>query len=225
MGPLSQTFLRASPSFLNGTACGRNMRPVVAHQPFAPAVVVLYAKDTPLTGGKTMDCSASDHELCMRPMTARDYPAVLRINEENVSVLSPLDGTRLALIHAMASVAEVFTLGEDGGVVGFLLALRPGTAYDSPNYGWFCDRYDDFLYIDRIVMDPCVRGRGLGKTAYCALFDFARDHGIGRLVAEIDSRPPNGPSLSFHRAMGFVEVGGQELCGGAKEVVYVEARA
>ena len=99
---------------------------------------------------------------------------------------------------------DTFTLGEDGGVVGFLLALRPGTAYDSPNYGWFCDRYDDFLYIDRIVMDPCVRGRGLGKTAYCALFDFARDHGIGRLVAEIDSRPPNGPSLSFHRAMGFV---------------------
>jgi predicted GNAT superfamily acetyltransferase len=104
-------------------------------------------------------------------------------------------------------------------VAGFVLVFGSGTDYDSENYRWFSRRYPDgFHYLDRIVLDERFRRRGLGRRVYGAVEADAAAH--GRLVLEVNLEPPNDPSLAFHRARGFVEVG--RLANGGKVVALME---
>lgn len=157
----------------------------------------------------------------LRDSTVGDEPAILRLNEESVKFLSPLDGAswrRLAHQAAYLRIAQA-----DGGVAAFLLALAPGQDYASENYRWFCEHSAGFLYIDRIVVAGGHRGRGLGAALYADLFAFARSRGVARVVCEFDVEPPNPASASFHARFGFREVGSQWVRGGAKRVSLQEA--
>ena len=152
----------------------------------------------------------------IRPAIAADFPAILALNAALVHFLSPLDGARLRLLHAQAAYHRVVEI--DGGVVAFLLAFREGAAYDSPNYLWFAQRYSEFLYIDRIVVDPEQQGRGLGARLYDDLFAYAQIAGVATVTCEFDLDPPNPGSQKFHARFGFREVGTQWLAGGKKQV-------
>ena len=152
--------------------------------------------------------------LCIRSATLQDAPYVLHLNAENVAVLSPMDRERY---HYFEQFAEQFLLAElDGQPAGFLIALREGlSAYDSENYLWFSRHYSQFLYIDRIVIDPAFRGRGIGKALYQSVFRCAAAATLPYVTAEIDTIPYNEASLLFHKAMGFREVGTQTVRGGS----------
>jgi predicted GNAT superfamily acetyltransferase len=141
---------------------------------------------------------------------------VLDLNARNVALLAPLDEPRLAQLLGWADRADVVEYEEQ--VVGFVLAFAPGTSYDSENYRWFGKRYEDFYYLDRIVLDDAVRRLGLGRRVYAALEDVAREH--GRMVVEVNLDPPNEPSLAFHRSRGYVEVA--TLGGPGKSVLLME---
>lgn len=157
-----------------------------------------------------------EHTLRIRGAEERDRTFVLRVNEENMEVLSPMDGERL---QKFAASAEQFLVAEtDGQPAAFLIALREGLDYDSENYRWFCAHYERFLYIDRVVIDEPYRGLGLGRKLYQAVFDRARSTGVPFVTAEIDTEPYNEASLRFHKAMGFREVGTQTVRGGAVRV-------
>ena len=101
------------------------------------------------------------------------------------------------------------------------MAFDEGTDYDSPNYLWFRARHSRFVYVDRIVVDPAMRKRGLAHRLYEDLFRHAADAGHDRVVCEVNSDPPNPASDAFHEALGFVEVGHAVLHGGAKTVRYL----
>jgi predicted GNAT superfamily acetyltransferase len=129
---------------------------------------------------------------------------VLHLNATHVELLSPLDEARLRLLVAWSERADVITAEER--VAGFVLTFGPGSDYDSENYRWFSQRYGtDFLYLDRIVVDDRFRRRGLASRVYDLVEERAA--GTGRLALEVNVDPPNEPSLAFHRARGFVEVG------------------
>jgi predicted GNAT superfamily acetyltransferase len=145
-----------------------------------------------------------------------DAAAVLALNAASVSVLSPLDADALARLAAQAASFRV--VAEGGRVDAFLLALREGADYASPNYRWFAARHPRFVYIDRIVVAADARGGGLGATLYADLFAHARAHGVPWLACEFDIDPPNPASARFHARFGFQEVGRQRVAGGAKEV-------
>lgn len=139
----------------------------------------------------------------LRPMVDTDVLDVLRLNADHVELLSPLDALRLGDLRRWASRADVIVC--DGQTAGFVLVFGPGTAYDSPNYRWFGDRYgSEFDYLDRIVIDDRFRRRGLATAVYDAVEDAAVVR--GRLVLEVNIDPPNVPSLEFHRRRGYREV-------------------
>ena len=96
----------------------------------------------------------------IRPALPTDANAILALNAESVRFTSPMDATRLWDLHAQAAYHRVVEL--EGEVVAFLLVLREGADYDSPNYRWFTARYDRFLYIDRVVVAARQQGSGLG---------------------------------------------------------------
>ncbi len=140
----------------------------------------------------------------------------MRLNEESVHFLSPLTEERLATLQSRAWYCRALASGPH--VLGFLLALKEGAAYDSPNYRWFAERYPTFLYIDRIVVDAGARGQRVAWRLYEDLFSRARAHGFERITCEFDTDPPNEASRRFHERFGFREVGTQRIAGGKKAV-------
>jgi predicted GNAT superfamily acetyltransferase len=152
----------------------------------------------------------------LRDATAADFPAILALNAESVRFTSPLAEARLRALHAQAACHRVFEI--DGAAIAFLLALREGADYDSPNYRWFAQRYGEFLYIDRVVVGSAWQGRGIGALLYEDLFVFAQASGVAQVTCEFDLQPPNPASAGFHARFGFRQVGTQWLDGGKKQV-------
>ena len=97
-------------------------------------------------------------------------------------------------------------IAHDSQLVAFLLVLGPNCDYDSVNYQWFDQRYDDFAYIDRIVVRDGFRGQGLGTILYEDLFEWAINQKIWNIVCEYNVEPLNEASQKFHSALGFQEV-------------------
>lgn len=90
-----------------------------------------------------------------------------------------------------------------GEIIGFILTMEPTANYDSKNFLWFKERYKDFLYIDRIVIDPLWRSRGLATTLYKHLLIVQQKI----LVCEVSINPRNNGSIVFHNKFGFKDVG------------------
>jgi len=106
------------------------------------------------------------------------------------------------------------------GDEAFLLAFDQSADYDSPNFRWFQGQFDRFVYIDRIVVGPKSRGRGLARSLYQTLFARAAAAGHNRVACEVNIAPPNPASDAFHAAMGFAPVGSAILANG-KTVRYL----
>jgi predicted GNAT superfamily acetyltransferase len=139
----------------------------------------------------------------LRPIAPSDVDDVLALNERNVVKLAPLDAARLGVIRDWADRVDVLEV--DGSFAGFVVTFGPGTAYDSENYRWFTERFDDFYYLDRIVLHEDFRRQGLGGYVYDDVEETARKH--GRLALEVNLVPRNDASLAFHQRRGYVEVG------------------
>ena len=148
--------------------------------------------------------------VSIRAFTSDDLPRILDINQANVPEVGSADLERLRFIAAESPIALVAEV--DDSVVGFVLVLAPGSSYDSVNYRWFMDRYDDAMYLDRVAIDATAQGRGIGSQLYAkvdAQIAVRRAAGLAgaRLALEVNVDPPNEPSLAFHAKHGFAEVG------------------
>lgn len=145
-------------------------------------------------------------EITIRKAEERDYPFILKLNEADVEVLSPLDRETL---DRMANLSEMFQVAEvDGEVAAFQIVFRERSDYWSDNYKWFCERYEKLLYVDRIVVGAAYRKLGLGRRLYETVFEEAKNKSVPFVTAEIDIKPIyNEASIAFHEKMGFCEVG------------------
>jgi uncharacterized protein len=149
----------------------------------------------------------------LRDAVRLDWPRLLELNAASVAELSPLDEQRLRYILALAHSCLVADI--DGEVAGFAIAIAPGTDYDSANYGWFGERYERFLYLDRIAVAAQSRRQGVGAHLYDAMETAAVP--FERMVCDVNIAPRNDASLAFHAARGYREVG--ELKHGSAKTV------
>lgn len=147
----------------------------------------------------------------IRPATVDDFIAIVALNLAFERFLSPLDASRLARLDHACAYHKVIEL--DKRMAAFLLAFRERADYDSINYQWFDQRYERFLYIDRIVVAEGYRGMGLARTLYDDIFEYARQSLVTQVALEYDIDPPNEPSRRLHQSLGFVEVGRQDAVG------------
>ena len=152
--------------------------------------------------------AARSVEFTIRPLRATDLDAALAINEANVPEVGSISMERLEFLVAESACSLVVDVG--GTVAGFCIVLGTDSTYESVNYRWFMDRYTDAMYLDRVAFTDEFRGQGLGTALYDEVHEFVRRvPGMNRWTLEVNADPPNVPSLSFHRARGFVEVGRQ----------------
>lgn len=150
----------------------------------------------------------------IRPITGEDLPWVHPLNRAHETELSPLSPEGLAALVAEATYARQADLG------AFLIAFDQDAAYDSPNFLWHRERFDRFLYVDRVAVAETHRRRGLAARLYEDLFAFAAERGAPWVVCEVNSEPPNPASDAFHARMGFAEVGTAFLEDRGKRVRY-----
>lgn len=155
-------------------------------------------------------------DIVIRNARPEDYDFILKVNEVNVEVLSPMPMERMLWLKEMSDMFVVAEVNDE--LAAFLIAIREGQPYDSENYVWFSEKYPQFLYIDRIVIDEPFRAAGLGRALYQAVKDRAIETGVKDVTCEVDTIPYNETSLKFHEAMGFREVGEQIIRGGAIKV-------
>ncbi|EDP61473.1 hypothetical protein BAL199_22122 [alpha proteobacterium BAL199] len=155
-------------------------------------------------------------ELAIRAGVDADLDRLLVLNNAAVPAVNELGRSDLERFMRIASYFRVAVMQDRP--VGLMVALAPGLDYGSLNYRWFEERYDGFLYIDRIVVDPSVRSAGIGAALYRNLEQVALDAGTPRLACEVNLRPSNERSLSFHERLGFRGVGTQDTENGAKTV-------
>jgi hypothetical protein len=148
-----------------------------------------------------------------------DRAAILALNHAHETETSPLDAAALD-----ALIAQAFHVGQAaGGRDAFLIAFDEGAAYRSPNFLWLKARLRRFVYVDRVVVTPNARGRGVAAALYAELFGLTRASGRGCVVCEVNISPPNPASDAFHARLGFGEIG-QGAAPGGKRVRYL-ARA
>ena len=148
-----------------------------------------------------------------------DRAAVLALNNAHAIQLSWLEPERLELMLAQASYACGI-----GRAAAALIAFDQDSAYSGLNFAWFGARYPRFMYVDRVVVDPAWRGRGLARTLYGDLFAHAAATGHTLIGCEINADPPNPVSDAFHDSLGFEPVGSAVLGGGGRTVRYMLRR-
>lgn len=136
----------------------------------------------------------------IRDATAADLPALAALNDAEATHVNALGEAGLRALLAVAWRARC----TDGAL---LVALTGDTPTQGPNHAWFQARGGRFAYVDRVVVAPWARGRGLARALYADLAAQARAAGLEALCCEVNLDPPNPTSLAFHAALGFGPLG------------------
>ena len=148
--------------------------------------------------------------MLLRPFRPDDLAAVHAINDGEVPAVGANSRDELAHIAAQSVIALVAECDDE--VAGFCFVLAPGADYASRNYVWFSERYDDFVYLDRVAIAPPYQRRGIGRAFYAEVERLAGElrPSARAFTLEVNLRPRNDTSLAFHDVLGFVEVGRRE---------------
>ena len=144
-----------------------------------------------------------------------DLPHIHDLNQHALPAVSSITLNDMTQLLEMADYFRVIKVKND--IAGFLIALMPGKDYHSLNYKWFEKKYSQFMYVDRIVIDPSFQSGGLGRAFYDDKKIFCQVYGP-IITCEVNLKPKNDGSLIFHKKYGFEQVGTQETEGGKKEV-------
>ena len=142
--------------------------------------------------------------MTIRALQTDDLPTLFRINVDGDPGVGQVTKQELADLLSLA----VLPLGafDEDELVGFVICLLPKTRYASLNYAWFNERYDNFLYVDRIAIAQTHRNRKIGSLLYAQVIQDAEQRGWP-IAAEVNLQPPNPGSMRFHKRYAFKEVG------------------
>ena len=156
--------------------------------------------------------------LLIRQAQATDFSRILDINATEEEKTSRIDLARIAQLDRWADYHRVAVIDDE--IIGFLLVMSEASDYDGDNFRWFVERYDRFLYVDRIVIDRTAARSGIGSALYGDLIQFGATQGCPALCCEINVSPPNPVSHAFHARFGFNEVGCSAEANAPKIVSY-----
>ncbi len=143
---------------------------------------------------------------------------LLELNQSNLPHVGSISMSDMEYLHRQAVYFRTAQPGSQ--TAGFLIAFDPQADYNSLNFQWFKKRYKNFIYIDRIVVAPDSRRKGIAFSLYQDLEHFAAQHNMPVMTCEYNLRPKNEISRKFHQTYGFKEVGTQKTENGKKTVSF-----
>tara|TARA_B100000214_G_C23815188_1_gene556947 strand:- start:319 stop:840 length:522 start_codon:yes stop_codon:yes gene_type:complete len=143
-------------------------------------------------------------EIEIRPLTFSESREIWTINEEGLPGTGKVSEQEINSLLDFSSYAIGAYIDEI--LVGFVICLPPKTEYGSLNYTWFNQRYDNFLYVDRIAVSVQYQNKNIGSILYEHVKKQAEEMDAP-VTAEVNIYPPNPGSMRFHYRHGFEQVG------------------
>ena len=140
----------------------------------------------------------------LRALSFDDVEAMWTINEQGLPGTGQVSRQELRDLLTL-SILPVGAFQEEE-MLGFVICLPPQTTYGSLNYAWFNQRFDAFIYVDRIAVSKAHRNHGVGTKLYELVVSYSQEHNIP-IAAEVNLEPPNPGSMRFHDRFGFEEIG------------------
>lgn len=125
----------------------------------------------------------------MRPLTGDDFDAARAVADDWFGHPVGLTMHRLFFEQLGESGVHAAPAGEPGRMVGVLLGLRS-------------ENEPDLAYVHFHMVDPTMRGQGVGRALYGEFCRRMHEGGCTRVRAL--AAPGNGTSRRFHEALGFV---------------------
>jgi predicted GNAT superfamily acetyltransferase len=155
----------------------------------------------------------------IRLAETKDLPKILEMNEDSVPHVSSVELSDMKRFLKQAN--PFLVVEEEDELAGFMIVLQKGLDYKSLNYRFFCTNYENFDYVDRIVIKDKFRDKKLGTALYNHLEE---QYSAEMITCEINIKPPNEKSMGFHKSLGFSKVAEQETGGGKKSVAMMVKR-
>lgn len=140
----------------------------------------------------------------LRALEDRDIPAIWIINQQGLPGTGDVSQDEISSLLGFATYSVGYFLKEE--LLGFVICMPPRTGYGSLNYAWFNERYEAFVYVDRIAVSQNYRNKNIGTQLYNHVVDFASLDDVP-VAAEVSLKPPNPGSMRFHSRFAFNEVG------------------
>ena len=141
------------------------------------------------------------NDVIIRAMSTSDLEVVWAINQENVPAVGEETLEDLAKVHEQCTIALVAEVS--GTIAGFCMVLLPDADYGSPNFQFFCDRLDDFIYLDRVAVTATFQGKGIGAALYSEVEKLSDAMWF---ALDVNTKTRNEGSLRFHAREGFVQM-------------------
>ncbi|GIT75841.1 MAG: hypothetical protein Ct9H300mP31_03720 [Acidimicrobiaceae bacterium] len=142
----------------------------------------------------------------IRPAESDDLARLVELNNAAVPAVNHLTLDEMAWFLQVAHLCLVAEVPEDGPGSGFpCRSGRSRVFLRQSQLEYFCDRYDRFLYVDRVLLFPVAWGRGLGQGFYRAFIASAVGH--THLCAEVNTVPRNKRPSGLSSTFGFKAIG------------------
>ena len=149
--------------------------------------------------------------------TKDDLKSILSLNQDSIPAVS---SSNLEMMKHFLIICDYFKICKiNGEIIGFLNALLPSKDYTSEHYKWFNDRYESFIYVDRIIFNKSYQNQGYGTVFYDDLINSIENKPLD-IACEINTKPYNKQSIKFHKKYGFKEVGRKDI-NKEKSVIYM----
>ena len=157
-------------------------------------------------------------EYKIKNATKNDLDFVLSLNQQSLNAVSHSNFTQMNYFLDISSYFKILHLNDSP--IGFLIGIEPNKKYKSENYRWINEKYQSFIYVDRIIIDSNYTNMGLGTYFY----NHLKNTFVGQfkyITCEVNLKPFNEQSLNFHKKYGFNVSGEQETEYGKKRGVYL----
>lgn len=101
--------------------------------------------------------------------------------------------------------ASALHLQEQWGSVlaGFALGMPSSRPQPHFSQQWFLTRFEDFLYLERIVVVPDLQRSGIGSALLARAQAWGQAAGLQTMCCQVHDRPRNSAAHSFVLASGF----------------------
>ncbi len=144
-----------------------------------------------------------------QPASEKEVREMHIINQENIPEVGGLADIN-DFNDRVSWSSNVFVYKYEDVIKAFVLCMREGMPYKSPNYEYISSNFKKFLYVDRIAVQEKFRRQGIAEEIYTTVINEGKRNGLD-VLCEVNTRPSNEPSLAFHRKMGFEEIGTNEF--------------
>ncbi|GEM_PF-457424 len=124
-----------------------------------------------------------------------------RLNQKSGSAAQKLPETEFAERFDASALRLLETRNDR--LVAFALGMTSRNPLPDFSLLWFVTRFEDFLFLERLVVEPGVRRAGIASALLERVLQVCREEGLTSVCCQVHDRPANREAQAFVLARGF----------------------